>query len=135
MYTATLIGDTKNIELRRRMINVEFTDGTNTFAKEFQFRIDETTEVMKRTVKQYLDELNFVPPDITDVDYIEPTPATPTQAELDRDAWVKDLSRLQRAQKMEALGVAILTPTQITALQTKIKANWKVEYEDLIPLQ
>ena len=132
MYTATLIGDTKNIELRRRMINVEFASPDHTFAKEFQFKIDETVENMKRTVKQYLDELNFVPPEITDVDYVEPTPPAPDADALAREAWSADWRKLQAAKKLEANGVSVLTATQMTALQTTVKTDFKQEYVDLV---
>lgn len=132
MFTATLIGDTKNIELRRRMINVEFTDGTITFAREFQFRIDETVEGMKKAVKSYLDEINLVPPTLDgDWTVTDPTPVVPTQAELDRKEWEADVAKLKKAHSdMIDLGVT-LTAGQLTALTTlrnKIATNFKNEY-------
>lgn len=67
MYTAKLLGDSSNKELRRRIVTVEFSNGTHVFQKDFQFSLTETVEVMKRTVKQYLDELNTPIDSITDL--------------------------------------------------------------------
>ena len=131
MYTATLIGDTKNIELRRRMVNVEFTNGTHTFNKEFQFRIDETLEIMKRAVKSYLDELNFTPPEIADLEPApEAAPEEPTADELARTAWEADFAKIKKAQELLDCGVAF-SAGQLSALATlrgKVATNFKAEY-------
>lgn len=129
MYTATLIGDTKNIDLRRRMVNVEFTDGKTTFAKEFQFRIDETVENMKRTVKQYLDELNFIPPTLNAniADYVEPTPDAPV-VDTARQTWNEDREKLRVVMELVRDGVFTGDEAQITTLQTKVKKGFKPEY-------
>ena len=148
MYTATLIGDTKNIELRRRMVNVEFTTmvevtvtdpETNevsttmeprSFNKEFQFRIDETIEVMKAAVKKYLDELNTPVPDITGdiTDYVEPTPTEPTAAELARTAWDDNFAKLEKVKRLIDCGVLTGSETAVVALRDKVKTDFKAEY-------
>lgn len=130
MYTAQLIGDTKNIELRRRMINVEFTDGTTTFNKEFQFSIDTTVVDMKKVVKQYLDELNFVPPTIKgDISDYVPLPETPpTPAELARTAWNTDLAKLKQVKELIDLGVLDGTEAPVVTLRNKVKTGFKPAY-------
>ena len=129
MYTAKLIGDTKNIELRRRMVNVEFTDGNTTFNREFQFRVDETIETIKRTVKQYLDELNTTPADITgsitDVPVVEEP--VKTAKELAKEAWDADWAKLQAIQPYIDAGVFTGTETAIVTLRNKVKTGFKAE--------
>lgn len=133
MYTATLLGTTKNIELRRLMVNIEFTDGTNTFAKEFQFKIDETVLNIKRAVNEYLNELNYVPPTIDDLTPPpEDTPPAPTAEEVARDAWLLDWRNLQAAKKLEAAGASVLTTSQMTALQNKVKSGFQNSYVDYV---
>ena len=112
------------------MVNVEFTNGTNTFNKEFQFSINATLDEMKRTVKDYLRELNFVPPDITDFEYTEPTPVTPTTAELARQAWETDREKLRKLMELVRDGVFTGTETQIVNLKAKVKADFKPAYLD-----
>lgn len=130
MYTATLIGDTKNIELRRRMINIEFTNGTTTFNKEFQFSIDTAVADMKKAVKQYLDELNFVPPTIEGdiADYTAPIETKPTAAELARTAWDADLVKLKQVKELIDLGVLDGTETAVITLRNKVKTGLKPAY-------
>lgn len=112
------------------MINVEFTDGTVTLTKEFQFSIESPVEVMKRAVKQYLDELNFVPPtldgDITDVPEEVPTP--PTQDELDKQAWEADFAKLEKVKRLIDCGVLTGQETAVVSLRNKVKADFKLVY-------
>ena len=43
MYTFNrVISDNKDVTRQRRIVNVEFIDGTNLFSKEMQFRLSET---------------------------------------------------------------------------------------------
>lgn len=130
MYTARLIGDTKNIELRRRMVNIEFTNSTVTFNKEFQFNIETEVADMKKVVRQYLNELNFVPPEITGdiADYTEPTPAEPTAAELVKKKWDADLAKLEQVKKLIDLGVLDGTETPVVTLRNKVKTGFKPAY-------
>jgi len=128
MYTKRLIGDTKNIELRRRMVNVEFTNGTVTFNKEFQFKVDESLETIKKVVQEYLDELNFVPPTITDLEVVEVTPEEPTAAEIARAAYDKERAELAVLMELVRDGVFIGTEPQIVNRQNSVRAAFKAEY-------
>jgi len=128
MYTAKLLGDTKNIELRRRMVNVEFTNGTTTFNKEFQFSINATLEEMKKVVNEYLNELNYIPPAITDFEYTEPATPTKTTAELAKEEWRADWVKLQTVQELIAAGILTGTETPVVTLQNKVKIGFKASY-------
>lgn len=129
MYTAKLIGDTKNIDLRRRMVNIEFTNGTATFNKEFQFRIDEDIVTIKKSVKSYLDELNFTPEDVGDLsDIQEPVAEEKTAAELAKEAWDADWSKLQAVQPYIDAGVFTGSETAIVNLRNRVKSGFKPEY-------
>ncbi len=128
MYTKRLIGDTKNIELRRRMVNVEFTNGTVTFNKEFQFKVDESLETIKKVVQEYLDELNFVPPTITDLEVVEVTPEEPTAAEIARAAYDKERAELAVLMELVRDGVFTGTEPQVVNRQNSVRAAFKAEY-------
>lgn len=131
-----ILKDIRNEALRRREITVQFIDDKqHTKEITLSFSLTETAEAIKRAFKSYLDELNFVPPPVTDLTLpTQPVVTPPTQAELDRQEWQSDLNRLQRATKMAALGAPIITAAQHTALQTRVRNNWKPEYEDIVPL-
>jgi hypothetical protein len=132
MYTATLLGNTIDKQARRRIVTVKFSDGTSEFDKDFSFSVETEVPVMKRTVKQYLDELNFVPEDITGdiTDYQEPVEEAPTQAELDKQAWQADRAKLATVMELVRDGVFDGTETQVTALQNKVKTGFKPAYLD-----
>lgn len=131
-----ILKDLRNEALRRREITVQFiNDKQHTKEITLSFSLTETTEAIKRAFQSYLDELNFVPPPVTDLTLpTQPVVTPPTQAELDRQAWQNNLNRLQRATKMAALGAPIITSAQLTALQTSVRTKWKPEYEDILPL-
>jgi hypothetical protein len=131
MYTAQLIGDRKDEKLRRRIVNIKFNDGSKEFDQEFQFSIDSDVETIKKAVKAYLDELNFVPPAITDLTPAEELPPPePTQAELDKTAWELDVARLKKAQELIECGVTFSAGqlTSLATLRTRIVTNFKPEY-------
>jgi hypothetical protein len=136
MYTATKLGDSVNQQLQRRIVTVQFTqdEGLETehiFIKDFSFRLTDTLETIKRSVKSFLDEINTVPPVIDDLTPdAEVPPPTPTQAELDRQEWDLDVAKLKKVQELLDCGVTF-SAGQITAIATlrgKIATNFKVEY-------
>lgn len=131
MYKEKLLGESSNKELRRRIITVEFSDlGTaHTFQKDFQFSLTETPEVMKRAVKKYLDEINADVDPITDLTPSpEPTPETPTQAEIDRQNWEADFEKLEKVKRLIDCGVLTGNETQVVNLRNKVKDNFKPTY-------
>ena len=130
MYTATKLGDTVNKQTRRRIVTVHFSDGASEFDKDFSFAVETTVDVIKKTVKSYLDEINIVPEDITGnvADYTEPIKETPTVAELARTTWEQDKAKLAQLQELIDMGVFDGTETQIVNLRAKVKAGFKPEY-------
>ena len=131
MYTFNrVISDNKDVTRQRRIVNVEFIDGTNLFSKEMQFRLSETNDAVKRAFKQYLDEVLNAPEtdDIADLTYTETTPEAPTKAELDRQAWNEDRQKLATLMELVRDGVFTGNETQIANLQAKIKTGFKVDY-------
>lgn len=148
MYTAQLISDTKSLELRSRLISVQFTEPyteevlnettglMETVAQErvrvqeFRFKIDETVEAMKKAVKAFLDELNYVLVEVNgDIATVTPdVPVEPTAAEVARTEWDADLEKLKKVQELIDLGVLTGTETPVKNLQAKVKADFKPAY-------
>ena len=67
----------------------------------------------------------------TAIDVTPDAPTPPTQAELDKTAWVEDWRQLQRVQKvLDAVPALATTARQqiATDLQTSLTAGWKNAY-------
>ncbi len=132
MYTAIRLGDSANKELQRRIVTVQFNNGEgHVFVKDFSFSLTTEVEIIKKTVKSYLDEINFVPPVIDDLEPdAEVPPPAPTQNELDRQTWELDVARLKKAQELIDCGVTFSAPqlTSLATLRGKVATNFKPEY-------
>jgi len=130
MYTATKLGDSTNQELQRRIVTVQFeNEKGHVFVKDFSFRLTDALESIKKTVVSYLDEINIVPPAITDFTLsAEPKPVAPTRAELGRKTWEADRAQLKIVMELVRDGVFTGTEPQITSLQNKVKTNFKSTY-------
>jgi hypothetical protein len=131
MFTAQLIGDRKDEQARRRIINVKFTSPEREFDQEFQFSISEEVAKIKRIVNNFLGELNAELDTITDLTPdAPPTPPVLTQDELDRNAWDLDVMKLKKAQELLNCGVTF-SAGQLTSLATirgRVATNFKAEY-------
>lgn len=136
MFTHKILSDVKNIDLRRRVINVEFVDGEQTLNKEFQFAITDTPENIKRIIAQFIDELNFDPEPITDlvVPEAEPEDAEKVAFETAKAEWLQKKqvlsTMIEDVQKGRELGI---TPdeTQVAIMQSLaqwVNENMKQEY-------
>lgn len=133
MFTfSQVLEDSINKVARRRTIVVEFVDGQEKVNQSFSFAADTPIETIKKTVKNYLQELNFTPETLTDLTVTESEPTAPTQAEIDRDAWLEDWRNLQAAKKLETNGVSVISAQQMSALQTKVKNGFKPSYVDIV---
>jgi hypothetical protein len=131
MYTIQTYADVVDKEKRRRIVDVTFTDGVATFVQNFSFSIDTEIDIIKKTVNQYLEELNYVAPEIDDLTPpTEPAPILPTPAELARTEWNADRNNLKTLMELVRDGVFTGTEKQITDLQAKVKADFKVTYLD-----
>ena len=133
MFTAKFLGDSINKQERRRVVTVEFSDGSATYSKDFSFSLNTDTLTMRKTVKQYLDEINLVPATIaTGVDTfsdIQPDPvSTPTAQELARQAWEADWNTLQKVDQLIAAGILTGSEKAVTNLRDKVKTDFKPAY-------
>ena len=130
MYTAKLKSDVENDKLRRRIVAVTFTDGAETHDQEFQFALTTPVERIKKTVKDYLAEINFVKEEITGAidDYTEEAPVEPTATELAKTDWFKRYGQMEQVQKMIDLGILTGTETPVTNLRDGLKTDFKPVY-------
>lgn len=134
MFTATKLGDSINKQTRRRVVTVRFSDGESEFEKDFSFNVEMTEMEMKKVVKQYLDELNYVAPviadgviDVSDVQE-EPVTPEPTPAELAKTQFDADVAKLEQIKKYIDLGVLTGNEAPVVALRNKVKADFKPAY-------
>lgn len=124
-----VVKDEKNEALRRREVTVEFINElSHVKSKLISFTINEDGSVIKKAFGAYLDELNYVPPVIIDINLPPVVDVPPTQAELDRKEWDVDRLHLKTSMELVRDGVFTGTEKQITNLQAKVKAGFKVEY-------
>lgn len=133
MYTATKLGDTVDKQTRRRVVTIKFSDGVSEFNKDFSFSIDTEVTTIKKTIKDYLDEINFVPVVLADgtVDFSDiPADSTPppTTNELEKTAWQSKRTKLKELMELVRDGVFTGSELQITDLQAKVKADFKPAY-------
>ncbi len=134
MYTATKLGDTVDRQTRRRVITVHFTNGESEFDKDFSFAVETELITIKKTVKDYLDELNYTPDTLADgaIDFsdipVDAAPEAPTAPELAKTAWDADLAKLKVAQELVDLGVLTGNEAPFVALKDKVKAGFKPAY-------
>jgi hypothetical protein len=129
MYRIQKHSDVVDKEKRRRIVDVTFTNGEATFVQTFSFSVETELTAIKKTVKAFLDELNFVPPAITDFTVAdEPAPTQPTALSLARTAWENDRAHLKTLMELVRDGVFTGTEKQITDLQAKVRAGFKPAY-------
>jgi len=132
MYTATKLGESINQQLQRRIVTVQFDDGAgHVFEKDFFFGLTTTLEAVKKTVKAYLDEINFVIVPVNDFNPApDPTPTEPTQAELDKAEWEANEAKLKRIQELINCGVTFTAPqlTAIANLRASVGTNFNASY-------
>lgn len=131
MYTATKLGHTEDKQTPRRIVTIKFEDVSipHEFVKDFPFRLTDSVDVMKKAVGSYLAQLNSVPEVLIDgaVD-VASIEAVPTTAELARIEWDADRNKLRTLMELVRDGVFTGSEAQITDLQTKVKAGFKVGY-------
>lgn len=130
MYTANIIGDVVDREASRRILTVEFTDGLSTFSRDFSFRVLEEPETVKRTIVAALDELNYVPPAISDLEVpaqdIKSTESTNEERTfLD---WLADYRLLETAQRLLAMGIITGNEPDIVSLKNRVTNGFRMAY-------
>lgn len=133
MYTYNrTISDKNDYTLRRRIVNVEFTNGESVINKVIEFRIGESDDVVRKAFAQYRDELNTPSPTpISDINYTPPVVEEPV-VDTARESWIQAYTELKAAVRLQELGATVVTPTQLTALRNKVQSEFKREYADII---
>jgi hypothetical protein len=129
MYTATLLSDVINPQLRRRMVEVEFTDGETTFSQTFQFRADDEVQTIKKSIAGYLAELNMV---VVPLDNLtpepDPEPVPPTAKELAKQDFDASVEEYKNIKEMNAILPAIysqwMLDNQVVICQQKYQ-TWQ----------
>lgn len=125
MYTAKL----KNRVIEGGVIRwvVEFTNGTDTFTDSY--KVNKYTDLQPQVARR-LAELNFVDTFTIDavVDSTVPLPTPLTQAEIDRNTWLRDFDILKKANDLITNGVILSTLPAYVTHKNKVVANFKQEY-------
>lgn len=135
MYTATI--KSKTLTDGILTVEVEFTDGTTTLVKSV---IPQDENGLKYFVKGELNTLNSAPQIDTDyavgatIDVSDPAPADPTADQIAQSEWLRDYQAMQDVQKLIDMGVVLSAgaQTKVEALRTRLGANLKAEYLNLI---
>lgn len=134
MYTAIKLGDTADKQTQRRIVTIKFEDVSipHEFVKDFSFRLTDTIDEMKKTVKSYLEEINFVsnilPDGVVDTTIIPDVVVNPTLNELARTDWENSFAKLEKVQRLINCGVFTGTETAIVTLRNKVKTDFKQVY-------
>lgn len=127
-FTATL--KSKQQDGDKIRVEVEYTDGTSVFSDSFTI-LDEAE--LKRLVRRKINQLTSTKVAFQDLiinEQIDVTDPAPTQAELDRQEFLSDYSKLQRINVAVNLGILTGNETFITNLINKIRTSFKPEYID-----
>lgn len=134
MYTATLVSKTIQREKQRILVVVDII-GETTERKEFSFSLNTTLDQIKKTINQYITELEQAQSLATnlnegnlDLTVTPPVDTPPTQAELDRTAWEADFAKLKKVQELIDCGALTGSETAIVTLRNKVKADFKPAY-------
>ncbi len=135
MYTVEIIRRTDDLENKRVLIDVEYQkDGVRISSEQFKFALDVTIDQVKQRANSELkrfisaeNNLSAITLGVLDLTTV-PT-GVQTQAELEKDEWFRDYSRLESLSKLNELGALrpALVP-DLEALRTKVTDNFKKVY-------
>jgi hypothetical protein len=142
MYTVSILGTSKNLELRRFIVTARFTDGDHIVEKDFQFNLTETEEGVKKVLRSALEDFNAVTPTIAEgsIDLAEEVIAeeVKTAEEVAREAWLEQWHIYEKANTgMKSLAEAGIEATaeevtRFNALKTWVAENRKPEYSQYL---
>lgn len=135
-YTATLIAFDRVRDEWRISIRYDDTDTGKSLIKHY--RRDSITKAQLRTLarNEAEDWVNHATTDVdvpigTTIDVTPPTPQPPTQAQIDKAAWLADYQRLRSMLALTEAVPALLTTqaqTAIDNLRTSLAAGWLNSY-------
>ena len=134
MYTATIISKSIQRAAKRVVVDVEFTNGVDTFTESFTFGLQVTSDELKRAIKTFADRLEAIQANIEQVaplgvvDTSTVVDVAPTAAELAKQEWFRGFGRLERVQQLIDLGVLTGSETPVVNLRNKVKNDFKATY-------
>lgn len=136
MYTVKIINKSVDKLQRQFVLDVQFTDGTDTISEQLRYSADFSFEDIQKNLKQRLNALNNAitkESDIVigDVDTASVPDDTPTQAELDAQTWLRNFERLQKVQILIDLQVLTGNETPVQNLRSKVSTDFKPAYINL----
>lgn len=124
MYTATI----KNKEVLQHgvRVTVTFSDGTNSFDEVIE---PQTKSQFHSWVEGRLFTLNQQEEMKTDLSVERPTEPAKTQAELDKEEWLRDMMRLNTI-KTNLIDTGVFTGDEgpIESLRAKLRTNFQASY-------
>lgn len=131
MFSAELVEIKK--EKMQFSILVRFSDGKETFNRQYAFALDMTELQMKQSIKRDLDALNgatkpTIPAGPLDFGGVSSGITTEQQEQID---WLKDFRRAQSIDKLVAAGVLTGSEAPVLALKKRLSATFKQQYIDL----
>lgn len=139
MYTTKIIEKTIQRSAKRVVVKVEFTKDGVSDVEEFSFGFTSfSLDALKKAINIHLDALQKAENEVLniqtgtiDTTITEPAPIAPTQAEINREKWIKGFDVLQNLKPLIDNGILTGSEPKIAALKTKLKADFKPEYINL----
>lgn len=130
-WTATITG--KTFSNGKLTLNIELTNGTDTVNKTIE-NVQNIAH-LKTSIKQLIDtqtSLESLAGAIS-TGLFDSTPDTLTQAEIERNDWLKDYARWIKIKKnLVDTGILTGSETQLTTLLTSLQTNFKPAYLNFI---
>lgn len=139
MYTTKIIEKTIQRSAKRVVVKVEFTKDGVSDVEEFSFGFTSfSLDALKKAINIHLDALQKAENEVLniqtgtiDTTITDPAPIAPTQAEINRQKWIKGFDVLQNLKPLIDNGILTGSEPKIAALKTKLKADFKPEYINL----
>lgn len=133
MYTANITNVSIQKATEQYTLNVEFTDGTDTFSRDFKFSLHDDFDRAKRHIKRFIDRLEAAVAEVSTISTgvvdlsaaVEPTPTASEQARAD---WFRNYGRLKSVQELIDLGVLTGNEAPVQTLKNKVKNDFKASY-------
>lgn len=134
MWAVELLSKTIDSSSRRILVSARLTNGAEVINKTFDFPLYTTLEQIKRVIKQFTDEVDAgvnlfqeVPTGVVDMTGVI---SGSTAEQLAFEAWLRDVLRLEKLDRLINIGVFTGTETQIVNLRNKVKTDFKVSFVD-----
>ena len=134
MYTVNILNKELDKANQRLYVLTEFLkDGVKSFERAFSFAPNATLEDIKRTLNDYVAELESADTNVVSIPTgaIDYTTAVPRTDPAER-AWHDNYEKLKRVQELVTLGVLTGNEAKVVALRDKVKADFRAEYIKLI---